>query len=86
MCKGCRGDVLPYENKVNYFSVQLKVELGLQVREEFDKIFRQITSLTLYSSDMVKCVTHVTRGRGNFKRFVEMSSQMVISENIRLVL
>ena len=27
-----------YENKVNSFSVQLKVELGLQVREEFAKI------------------------------------------------
>ena len=31
MCKGCRGT-----NKVNSFSVQLKVELGLKVREEFD--------------------------------------------------
>ena len=30
MCKGCRGNVLTCENKVNSFSVQLKVE--------FDKI------------------------------------------------
>ena len=37
MCKGCRGNVLTCENKVNSFSVQLKVELGLQVREEFDE-------------------------------------------------
>ena len=36
MCKGCRGDVQTCENKVNSFSVQLKVEIGLQVREEFD--------------------------------------------------
>ena len=36
MCKGCPGNVLTCENKVNSFSVQLKVELGLQVREEFD--------------------------------------------------
>ena len=38
MCKGCQGNVLTCENKVNSFSVQLKVELGLQVREEFDNI------------------------------------------------
>ena len=37
MCKGRRGDVATWENKVNNFSIQLKVELGLQVREEFDK-------------------------------------------------
>ena len=37
MCKGCRGNVLTCENKANSFSVQLKVELGLQVGEEFDK-------------------------------------------------
>ena len=42
LCKGCRGNVqrLPGQcgDKVNSFSVQLKVELGLQVvREEFDK-------------------------------------------------
>ena len=37
MCKGCRGDVATWENKVNSFSINLKVELGLQVREEFDK-------------------------------------------------
>ena len=36
MCKGCRGDVATWENKVNSFSIQLKVELGLQFREEFD--------------------------------------------------
>ena len=39
MYKGCRSNVLTCENKVNSFSVQLKVELGLQVREEFDKKF-----------------------------------------------
>ena len=33
MCKGCRGDVATWENKVNSFSIQLKVKLGLQVRE-----------------------------------------------------
>ena len=38
MCKGCQINVLACENKVNSFSVQLKVELGLQFREEFDKI------------------------------------------------
>ena len=38
MLKGCWGNVLTCENKVNSFSVKLKVELGLQVREEFDKI------------------------------------------------
>ena len=37
MCKGCRGNVLTCENKVNFFSVQLEVEQGLLVREEFDK-------------------------------------------------
>ena len=36
MFEGCRGDVVTCENKVNSYSVQLKVELGLQVREEFD--------------------------------------------------
>ena len=36
MCKGCLGDVATWENKVNFFSIQHKVELGLQVREEFD--------------------------------------------------
>ena len=41
MCNGCRGNVLTCENKVNSFSVQLKVELGLQVREEFDKNIKQ---------------------------------------------
>ena len=37
MSKGWRGNVLTSENKANSFFVQLKVELGLQVREEFDK-------------------------------------------------
>ena len=46
MCKGCRGNVLTCENKVNSFSVQLKVELGLQVREEFDNIlYRYFTDV-----------------------------------------
>ena len=36
MCKGSRGDVVICENKVNSYSVQLKVESGLQVGEEFD--------------------------------------------------
>ena len=36
MCKEWQGNVLMCENKVNSFSVKLKVELGLQVREEFD--------------------------------------------------
>ena len=37
VCKGCRGDVVTCENKVNSYSAQLKFELGLQVGEEFDK-------------------------------------------------
>ena len=36
MYKGCRGNVLTCENNVNSFAVQLKYELVLQVREEFD--------------------------------------------------
>ena len=36
MCQGCWGDVLPWENKVNSFSNQLKVESRLQVGVEFD--------------------------------------------------
>ena len=36
MYKGCLGSVLTSENKVNSFCVQLKVELGLQVKEGFD--------------------------------------------------
>ena len=31
MCKGCQGNVLTCENKVNFLSVQLEVELGLRV-------------------------------------------------------
>ena len=41
ICKGCRANVLTCENKVNSFSFQLKVELGLQVKEEFDKKKKQ---------------------------------------------
>ena len=38
----CWGYLVTCENKVNSYSVQLKVELGLQGGEEFDKMWEDI--------------------------------------------